>query len=410
MADQSYRYDVFISYTRADERWAMELADRLTKAQLKVFIDQNRLDIGKPWEEQLLSDLRDSQHMIALWSGRAKDSLWVLKEQVMFEPLTVPKPRPEGSAEAVSRRLIPLRLDDTPPFFPRFQMLDDLKMAATGSSGFDAVGDPLWQQVTDKIVDAIRKDTSSIPIMVAILAMTAQEAQLVPESEWEALSEDLTHCQDLGVTKDNLRNRYGVKRSDWKPFEVAGQITAAGLPQPQSLMQRSIGEILDRILDGINNSAAGNAAAPLRYRWQAIEETFWQNTDAMREHTARLVNAPLSLVVIDAISLKLRKLVEKRAEFVVSKCLGNERSAILVLPPFGMTTPLRNLRRWIEDEAAPLFDPYFRPLESSRLERIMAQWGICCQDDEDMGRVLQSTISACMGPGRTGPKPPYLQT
>lgn len=84
-----YDYDLFISYSSLDKEWAAKLADALGRKSLKVFIDRQRLEAGRPWEPQLKQALASSQHLVVLWSNNAKQSDWVQKEIAHFDAVAL---------------------------------------------------------------------------------------------------------------------------------------------------------------------------------------------------------------------------------------------------------------------------------------------------------------------------------
>ena len=71
------QYDVFISYASADRPWAERLYDSLVGRGLNPFIDRQSLRDGIGWEAQLELGLRNSEHMVCLWSEAAYNSEWV---------------------------------------------------------------------------------------------------------------------------------------------------------------------------------------------------------------------------------------------------------------------------------------------------------------------------------------------
>ena len=99
---QEYRYDVFISYSHADEAWAEgTLLPRLEGAGLRVCIDFRDFLPGKPALINMQDTVRDSRFtLLALTPD------WVKSEWTLFESLLSRTKDPAG----LQRRTIPLLL------------------------------------------------------------------------------------------------------------------------------------------------------------------------------------------------------------------------------------------------------------------------------------------------------------
>jgi hypothetical protein len=131
MPNDEYKYDVFISYSSQDRPWALKFADELEARGLAPFIDRQRLEAGKPWEQQLRAALEGSRHLVALWSSRANQSNWVQRELATFDYLIN-----GGAAAAGERRLIVVNLEEQNFAYTSYQMIDDLKEAKVNPADF----------------------------------------------------------------------------------------------------------------------------------------------------------------------------------------------------------------------------------------------------------------------------------
>jgi hypothetical protein len=81
----AYAYDVFISYSSADKAWASKLESDLKAAGVaRVYRDQSRLLPGAKWEDEIMTKVRDSQHLIVLWSKNSAATDWVRRERGQF--------------------------------------------------------------------------------------------------------------------------------------------------------------------------------------------------------------------------------------------------------------------------------------------------------------------------------------
>jgi hypothetical protein len=217
-----YHYDVFISYSSNDKAWAEKLFAALEGRGLHPFLDKQRLEIGKPWERQLADALKNSQHLVVLWSNNAKQSDWVQRELALFDTI--------NASSQVQQRLIFINLEGQNAAYAAWQMVDDLNAAKAYTNGIDKLDAHLWQEATKKVAQAIRSDDASIAIPAVILTMTRSDLDALQSSTWQTLQ------QDLGLTKEVLAQCYGDRRTDWHPFG-----------SPDGVLQ-----ILEKLLDQIN--------------------------------------------------------------------------------------------------------------------------------------------------------------
>lgn len=94
-------FDVFLSYSSADERWVIKLARALEAAGLRVYRDKDRNRPGDRFMQDLEDALRNSTTVAFVLSKNWLTSTWTRDE---YE-----------SARQQGKRLIALRLDDTEP-------------------------------------------------------------------------------------------------------------------------------------------------------------------------------------------------------------------------------------------------------------------------------------------------------
>lgn len=97
----SEAFDVFLSYSSADERWVIKLARALQAAGLRVYRDKERNRPGDRFVQDLEDALRNSTTVAFVLSKNWLTSTWTRDE---YE-----------SARQQGKRLIALRLDDTEP-------------------------------------------------------------------------------------------------------------------------------------------------------------------------------------------------------------------------------------------------------------------------------------------------------
>jgi TIR domain len=94
------RYDIFISYARADHQRVEPLVVQLRDMGFRVFFDLGSIRVGDRWKPSLESSLKKCRVLLLCWSAQAKAS-----EFVQFE-----------CAKAVSsgKDVLPWLLDETP--------------------------------------------------------------------------------------------------------------------------------------------------------------------------------------------------------------------------------------------------------------------------------------------------------
>ena len=94
------RYDVFLSYSRADTERVAPLRDALRQMGYSVFFDVQSIDPGEKWKRRLERSIEASRTLVLCWSQNTRGS-----DYVTFE---------YSRAEALHKLIIPWRLDKTP--------------------------------------------------------------------------------------------------------------------------------------------------------------------------------------------------------------------------------------------------------------------------------------------------------
>jgi hypothetical protein len=380
----AYEYDVFISYDSADEDWAKKLEAELQNNHgQQVYRDQSRLIAGAQWENELVNKVRDSQHMVVLWSKNGADSDWVRRERSNFEVAITPVRPGEVQAE---RLMIFVLLDDTKLAYSSLQTIQDIKEAQAYSEGVDKLDPLVWRSVINKVVMALKSQDKSTPVMTVIMAATQPEIQSLPAATLDQLVNDL----GLG-DRQALFNRYTPvdpahpKRTDWRPFGS----------------NETIATILDNQRDDIN-SVPQNP----KFRWGFIPDDFWneEDYDKAREY-AEILRASLSLIVIDPVSLHVP--LVRQLTNILKKCLTNSETAVMVPMPFSMSPTLINLRKLIRDAGAPFFDEYYNP--PVREAGPNALFGLNIGDERDTRRLLMATLAPYTRKMVSPPGSPYVR-
>lgn len=94
------RYDIFLSYSRADSGRVTPLRDELRRLGYRVFFDEQSIDPSSPWRQRLRQAIRSSRSLVLCWSESARGS-----DYVNFEYM---------QADALHKPIFPWRLDKTP--------------------------------------------------------------------------------------------------------------------------------------------------------------------------------------------------------------------------------------------------------------------------------------------------------
>ena len=124
------KYDVFLSYSRADTERVTPLRDALRRMGYRVFFDVQSIDPGSPWKNRLRRAIAASRTMVLCWSEHTRAS-----EYVTFE---------YSQAEAFRRRIFPWRLDKVPlPAMMELQAINEPDPAAVAALLKPALGWPL---------------------------------------------------------------------------------------------------------------------------------------------------------------------------------------------------------------------------------------------------------------------------
>jgi LmbE family N-acetylglucosaminyl deacetylase len=74
-------FDVFVSYCHEDRGWAHAFAQHLKDSGLSVFIDQDRLEFGRPVPDQVLAAITAATNVAVVCTPASKLSDWVQHER-----------------------------------------------------------------------------------------------------------------------------------------------------------------------------------------------------------------------------------------------------------------------------------------------------------------------------------------
>src|SRR5438132_1614715 len=127
-----YKDDIFISYSSKDRDWAVEFEKDLRTHGLSVWRDESNLPAGSKWEDNLMAGVRDSQHLVVLWSRNAAATDWVRRERSNFEAAI--ETAVSGQVQ-LDRSMIFVMLDDENLAYPSLQVINEIKDANVYANG-----------------------------------------------------------------------------------------------------------------------------------------------------------------------------------------------------------------------------------------------------------------------------------
>jgi hypothetical protein len=396
--NNAYQYDVFISYKSEDYLWAQKLYDDLSKKGLQPFLDRQRLQAGEQWEPQLAANLRNSQHLVVLWSKKAAGSNWVNRETYTFDAII--NIVSVGSA-LVNRRMLFILLEEgeNPPF-SSLQMINELRKANAYAAGINQVDLNLWTEVVRKIDEAIRSDDASRPgpVPLAIMAMTRpQFDQLDPDEPFpiafpggkKSLNTLLKELDIASMqTIDDLKHYYGDKARDWKPF---GSDTL------------NIRTIMETLKDEINQRLPGT---PIR--WDPVGDDFWTDDLDIAQKAAERLLVGWAVIVIDPLSLYNNDMYRIFGDFI-APALDNPKAVFMTLPPFDILRPYAHFRVITKLTARRVYEHFYNPSLPQFQSR--AKCNVNIGDQRDIMQWLLTTLGLGVSAERSKTnKHPVLQT
>jgi hypothetical protein len=140
-ADDSFRYDVFLSYRQQEpvKSWVRKVLERrLSDEGLRVCIDYRSFRPGAPLVLEMARAVEDSRYTLAILSPAYLESNFTELESVLAEHLGL---------EQTERRLLAIMRE---PCKPRLGMRARLWLEATDDQEVDAL--------LDRLVDELRRD------------------------------------------------------------------------------------------------------------------------------------------------------------------------------------------------------------------------------------------------------------
>jgi hypothetical protein len=346
-------------------------------ANLNIFLDVERLQAGDIWRDKLLENIKESQHLVVLWSNEAKQSGWVNAEIANFLA---------HAGKAADRKLLCLLLEGTNPAYDVTQMLAAIQR--NNGYGPDPTGltqalAQVWSAEVDRLFDVIRDNDQRLPIPFTVVAMNGAEAGQLDGTQnmggrvrW-SLNQVLARLAPLGLgTLAQLRARYGPRRLDWKPFLGAATVET----------------LLNQLLGQINNLPSLPANVKFKWEWVDFLAADMDNAqpadmDAAQASAGKL-SGDLALVVLDPLSLYHPNIL-LYAPFL-NPCFERESLIIMTLTPFELPQMLSDLRDVVRRALAPMFDFYYAPPVPLNRRQPLCGLNLC--DDTEVRRMVQFRI------------------
>jgi hypothetical protein len=145
------KYDVFLSYSRADTERVAPLRDELRRLGYEVFFDVQSIDPGEQWKRRLERSIGASRTIVLCWSQNTRGS-----EYITFE---------YSRGEALHKPILPWLLDKTPlPAMLEVQGITTADPALAAAQLKPALGWPLGRR---------RKLQAALAALVVCLAGVA---------------------------------------------------------------------------------------------------------------------------------------------------------------------------------------------------------------------------------------------
>ncbi len=325
-------YEIFLSYSSKDVAIAEHFYNNLNANNFPVFRDQNRLDIGQPWNQGLDNAIVNSKHVVILWSSNAQASAWVTEEINRF------KNKNNGL-------IIFVNLDIASVVHQQYQAVSDILKSGKYTGKLQDIDQNTWDSVINKIRKAVFEFAGSIPIKRAVFTLTKNKLQALGNIDAD--------------TKTAIQNNYSNRYADWHPF---GQ------------NNKNIENLLDDYLyvDINQNTRRANYV----FHWEDID---WKEADSKlwldgKDAQGQFINANIQattaeinllkdqacVLVLDPFALN-DTVIKSRFGRAYDNCIGTKRSLIMALNSFPLPEEFTYLRQQLQNDASTFYENYFEP-------------------------------------------------
>jgi hypothetical protein len=288
---------VFISYKGVDESWAARVAETLDSFGVTVWRDHGGgLSPGDTWRPELEIAIKQSDHMVVLWSqSLMKDATSVAHQEIN----TMNSLIKAGGRQ----RFVPMLLDDASidkyePLAP-FQGEDSLRRLYLkyGAQNADQVHDSEWYTAMLRLLEFFDvRNVVAVPYLVG--AMTRHQALELRDSP-QAWAQDQNAYEAVRALREKTvpfdPDQYGDTPESWRPFSHVPELqehTIADLISNYDMAKRQY--VVDA--GGKPNWVLVSYSADL------------MSDDVERRKRARDAMDGKCLVILDPISLMHKKL------------------------------------------------------------------------------------------------------
>jgi hypothetical protein len=389
--EDTYNYDVFISYSRADGPWAQKLFEGLEGKGLNTFFDVRRLQPGARWEPALMQGASDSQNLVVLWSDNARQSDWVIRELGSFDT-QINNPTP--GQESADRRIVFLLLEGENSAFSSYQMVTDLREAGVYPGSAGQVNPNLWQDVLDKVHEAIVEADPAVPVTLAVLTMTQERLNKLKLTRQPPLAAKPLRAflASLGIrSKQQLKQYYGAHPMDWHPFGSGSNIKTI-----LSQLNDDINNIFEKVPEGVP------------FRWELVGENFWSGApyDKTFSEEVQKLRRGLSVVVVDPIALYDEDVHARLSTLSIQ--LKGAKVLFLTPLPWRCWETHHGVREHIKGMAQPVFASWYEPFPPDSSQ---ASWfrDANVGDEMEIKRALLATLGQHLTDPVQQPASEYLR-
>ncbi len=204
------KYDVFLSYSRADTERVAPLRDELRRLGYRVFFDVQSIDPGEQWKRRLERSIAASRTVVLCWSEHTRAS-----EYITFE---------YSRGEALHKRILPWLLDKTPlPAMLEVQAITTTDPAQAAAQLRPALGWPLGRR---------RKLQVALGVLTVILAGFGIWLALRPPPPWQFSAQVTDRVTGVPVTGVEVDVQIGQDKLNTCYTAGDGTCTLQ-LPQPE---------------------------------------------------------------------------------------------------------------------------------------------------------------------------------
>jgi len=206
------RYDVFLSYSRADTERIRPLVDALRNLGYSVFFDVQSIDPGEEWKKRLDRSIRGARTLILCWSANAHGS-----DYITFE---------YARAQALKKPVFPWLLDKTPlPAMLEIQGIPEPDGAKVAALLRRSLG---WTLTRRRVVEAV----AAVLIAVALAVPIWHKLNPPPPPPWQFQGEVTDLKTRVPIAGVEVRLKLANGKTYTAISDDHGAYTLKNLPPP----------------------------------------------------------------------------------------------------------------------------------------------------------------------------------